>query len=251
MKGFRINLMARFLLIGVAALLLISGCSYLGGVVEGDAEKTPQELIAEGVRDMERGRYTRAIEAFQDVRDRYPYSRYAVLAELRIADAEFYREEYDAAFEAYDEFEKLHPKNEYIPYVIYQKGMCHFKRMTSPEKDQHHTSKAKEVFERLVRRFPRSEYAKRARKNIRKCLLFLAEHELHVGHFYFKKGKYRAALARYNYLLQNYPDMGQYDEALEYISRSKAKLAQGYDRETEGPVRGETRTIMDRIRSFF
>jgi len=219
--------------------------------MERDSRKTPAELVAEGVRDMERGRYTAAIEAFEDVRDRFPYSKYAVLAELRIADAEFKRGEYDAAFEAYDQFEKLHPKNENIPYVIYQKAMCHFERMTTPDRDQSHTMRAKEIFERLIRRFPKDEYADRAKKNLRECLLFLAEHELYVGRFYFKMGKYRAAMARYNYLLQNYPDMGQYYEALEYISKCKEKLAQGYDKETDSPLGEKKRTLADRIRSLF
>jgi len=251
MRDFGIGSTARSLALGVAALVLFSGCASIGGFMGGESTKTPAELIAEGVKNMERSRYTAAIEAFEDVRDRFPYSKYAVLAELRIADAEFKREEYDAAFGAYDQFEKLHPKNENIPYVIYQKAMCHFKRMTTPDRDQFHTMRAKEIFERLIRRFPKSEYANRAMKNLRKCLLFLAEHELYVGHFYFRMGEYRAALARYNYLLQNYPDMGQYYEALEYISKCKEKLAQGYDRETESPVHEEKRTLVDRIRSLF
>ena len=29
---------------------------------------------------------------------------------------------------------------------------------------------------------------------------------------------------RYTYLVQNYPDMGQYHEALEYLSKCKEKL---------------------------
>ncbi|MGD2127307.1 MAG: outer membrane protein assembly factor BamD, partial [Desulfobacteraceae bacterium] len=70
------------------------------------------------------------------------------------------------------------------------------------------------------------DYANRARRNIRKCLIFLAEYELYVGHFYFKKGKYRAALGRYTYIIEHYPDMGQYHEAIEYISKCKQKLAE-------------------------
>ena len=84
----------------------------------------------------------------------------------------------------------------------------------------------KEEFERLVKKFPRDDYAKRARKNIRECLIFLAEYELHVGHYYYKKGNYKAALGRFTYLIKNYPDMGQYNEALEYISLCKEKLAE-------------------------
>ena len=39
-------------------------------------------------------------------------------------------------------------------------------------------------------------------------------------------GKYEAALDRYTYLINNYPDMGQYHAALENISKCKEKLVQ-------------------------
>ena len=31
---------------------------------------------------------------------------------------------------------------------------------------------------------------------------------------------------RYRYLLENYPDLGQYHEALEYLTKSEEKLAE-------------------------
>jgi outer membrane protein assembly factor BamD len=103
--------------------------------------------------------------------------------------------------------------------------MCNFEQISTIDREQEHTLKAKETFERLVRQFPRSEYANRARKNLRSCIISLAEYELYVGNFYYKKGFYRAALGRYNYLVQNYPDMGQYHEAMEKIRIIKEKLS--------------------------
>ena len=41
--------------------------------------------------------YSKAVEAFQDVIDNYPYSEYAVLSELTIADAYFDQELYEEA----------------------------------------------------------------------------------------------------------------------------------------------------------
>jgi outer membrane protein assembly factor BamD len=143
-----------------------------------------------------------------------------------MADTLYKRELYDEAFDAYDEFERLHPKNSNIAYVIYQKGMCHFSQVSTTDRDQSNTHAAKTQFERLVKKFPRTEYANRARRKIRQCYINLAEYELYVGHFYFKMKKYRAAMGRYQYLLENYPDLGQYHEALEYLSKCKEKLTE-------------------------
>ena len=49
---------------------------------------------------------------------------------------------------------------------------------------------------------------------------------MNVGHFYFRRGRYEAALARFSYVIQHYPDMGQYHEALEFIARCKQKIAE-------------------------
>lgn len=225
-KGqYKLGSIMRSIVLVATAILLLGACSTIEKITGKDKDKTPDELMADGLSYMNRGLYEDAFEAFQDIRDRYPYSRHAITAELKIADALFKKEAFDEAYEAYDDFEKLHPKNKNIPYVIYQKGMCDFEQIKTIDREQVHTLKAKATFERLIRQFPRSEYADRARKNLRKCIIFLAEYELYVGNFYYKMGFYRAALGRYNYILQNYPDMGQYHEAIENIREIKEKLS--------------------------
>jgi outer membrane protein assembly factor BamD len=210
----------------VSFFLLLDGCSTVSKWFSKEEEDVDvNQLMADGMDNLQAGYYKSAIEDFQKVKDRYPYSKFAITAELKVADGLYLSEEYDQARDAYDEFEKLHPKHPEIPYVIYQKGMCQFMQMTTMDREQGHTLKAKEEFERLISRFPQDVYADRARKNLRKCLIYLAEYEIFVGNFYFKRGFYRAALARYTSVVEKYPDLGQYSEALEKISKCKGKLA--------------------------
>jgi len=222
----KLSLIIRYILVGFIMIFLFNGCAAVSQLFEEEEEKKPEELMEEGIRDMKLKNYEAATEAFQNIKDRYPYSRFAITAELKMADSLYEEPRFDEAYDAYDEFERLHPKDKNIPYVIRQKGMCHFQQIKSIERDQSHTRKAKEEFDRLVKRFPRHDYANRARQNIRECLIYLAGHELNVGHFYYKMGKYSAAIGRYKYLSENYPDMGQYHEALKYISKCKEKLAE-------------------------
>ena len=211
----------------IAMVLMLSGCAvvdrFLGDLMH--EEKSPAEIMAEGTQDLKEGNYERAKESFQKITDRYPYSKFAVEAELKMADALYKSEAYEEAYDAYVEFEKLHPKNPNIPYVLYQRGMCHFEQVHTIDRDQSHTQMANTEFKRLVERFPKTVYADKARGKIRECYIALADHELYVGRYYYKQGKYRAAMGRYRYLLDNYPDLGQYHEALEFLSRCKARLA--------------------------
>jgi outer membrane protein assembly factor BamD len=213
----RVGLMA-------VVIFVLQGCSLFNWLTKEKEEKSPADLMSEGMENYESGYNDSALEDFRELKDKYPYSPYAVTAEIRIADALFRKALYDEAFEAYSEFERLHPKNPEIPYVIYQKGMCHFDQVTAIDRDQSHTLLAKEEFERLLKKFPSAEYARMARIKIRECYIFLARYELYVARFYFKKKDYRAAMGRYQYILENYPDLGQYEEAVEYLGRCKQKL---------------------------
>ncbi|MBL7102226.1 MAG: outer membrane protein assembly factor BamD [Desulfobacteraceae bacterium] len=206
-------------------LLLFNGCA-LWKSLFGEEELTPAELMSQGVEDFNDGKFEAATESFQKIKDRYPYSEFAIKAELKMADALYERDLFDEAYDEYTEFEKLHPRNPEIPYVVFQKGMCNFSRVSTIDRDQTYTWKAKEDFERLIKRYRRSAYTERARKKVRECYIKLAEHELYVGNFYFKMEKYQPAMSRYIYLIENYPDVGQYYEALEKIKICREKLAE-------------------------
>jgi outer membrane protein assembly factor BamD len=216
-------------------VLLLGGCSLLKSIFgeKEEPELPPDQLMSDGIESFDRGFYEDATQAFEKIKDRYPYSRFAVDAELKLADTLYMRARYPEANDAYKDFERLHPRNEGIPYVIYQQGMCHFNQVSGKDRDQKEVLLAKENFERLTKKFPKSEYARRAERKIRQCYVVLAEHELYVGHFYYNKRKYRAALARFRYVVENYPDLGQYHEALEYMAKCTERIPEE-DAETRG-----------------
>ncbi len=163
---------ARWLFAGLFMVLFFCGCASSNKV--GPKEKTAEQLMSEGMEHFERGYYLGAVEPFQKIKDRYPYSKYCADAELRMADSLYKRDLYDEAFDAYSEFQRLHPKNKNTAYVIYQKGMCHFNKVSTTDRDQSHTFQAKEEFERLVKNFPQAENVNRARWKIRECYIKLA-----------------------------------------------------------------------------
>lgn len=219
-------LIRRFINLMLLSAVMVSflGCGIWNRLFPPDEDKPPAQLMSEGLEALDRGFNEAAVEAFQKIRDRYPYSKFAVEAEIRLADALYARGRYDEAYEAYSEFERLRPKNPNIPYVIYRRGMCHFEQMSSIDRDQSPAAKARDEFERLVRMFPGTQEARLAEKKIRECYIQLASHELYVGDFYFKMKKYQAALGRYQYLVENYPDMGQYNDAIRKMAICKELL---------------------------
>ncbi len=213
----------------LVALLMLSGCSSLKQQIDkflGKEEgNTAQELAWDGMDAYESGKYTVAIEKFQKLKDYYPFSKYAILAELKIADAHYQREEYEEAIFEYENFEKLHPRNEAIPYVIYQIGTCYFKQIRTPDRDQTSALKALETFQRLNKQFPQDPYARRSQENIDKCQKSLAGNAYGIGIFYYKSKHFKAALQRFMAVVSDYPDVGYHQKALEYIAKCEAAIA--------------------------
>jgi outer membrane protein assembly factor BamD len=202
-------------------LVFFSGCSWFQ---EKDVKSAP-ELAADGMEEYRQGNYKKAIENFEKLRDWYPFDRYAILAELKIADSHYQLKQYDEAVIAYQEFESLHPLNEAIPYVVYQIGRCYYEQITTVDRDQSAARKALINFERLQKQFPDHQYSKRAGEHIHACLKSLAGHELYVGKYYFKKKNYKAALSRFKNVIYDFPDMGIHKEALDYLALCEAAMA--------------------------
>ncbi|MEE8476567.1 MAG: outer membrane protein assembly factor BamD [Myxococcota bacterium] len=155
-----------------------------------------------------------AIEIFQSIIDNYPYSDFAVLAELKIADAYFENGKYEEALSYYRDFSELHPRQEQVPYTVFRSAICHQRRIGSPHRDQTATRDALVYLDRLLTRYPHSEYAERAETMWRDLRMRLALQIQGIGDFYMARGEYEAAAERYRSLLNEYPGLGLDPEIL-------------------------------------
>ncbi len=207
-------------------LAAFSGCGWIGGLFGKKKPDLPPEALAqEGFKKLEKEKYEDAIVYFEKLRDRYPYSEEAILAELKVADAKYFSKKYDEALQDYKNFEKLHPTNPAIPYVIYQQGLCYYRQRSTIDRDPTFTVKALQEFRRLKQRYPEYEKVPRAEKLIDKCLAELAEHEFYIAEFYFRTGRYRSALDRFAAIEQEYPDFLKMPKVKDYIRRCEEILA--------------------------
>ena len=205
----------------LVVLLACTACSWFG---KNNVEKPAHELIQDGVQAYDKGQYRDALKNFEQLKDWYPFSKYAILAELKIADSHYHLQEYEEAVQAYQEFEQLHPRNEAIPYVVYQIGRSYYDRIDTIDRDQGSTQKALETFKRLIQQYPTSPYAQQSRAHILICLKDLAEHDFYVAIFYYKSEHYKAALHRFLDVITQYPDTGVQFKALQYLADCEERI---------------------------
>jgi outer membrane protein assembly factor BamD len=205
----------RLVLLALLAGLLAVDCKNKEPLFE---EVPPaDELYAMGEKELEgrkilpfytRVDYERAIEIFQSIIDNYPYSEFALKAELKIADAYYSDSKYDEALSYYRDFGELHPQHEMVPYTVYRSAMCHFERIESVDRDQTSARNALGFFDRLLVQYPHSQYALEAEPLWRELQVRLAEHQERIADFYRARDEYEAAAERYRQLLDANPGLG-------------------------------------------
>ena len=225
---FRILALAGRVLILSGLVLTLSGCQFSWPWVKKIdlTRATPDGLYQQGVAYYQDGSYKKSVEVFQRLKEEYPLSKFAIMAELGIADSHFSDKEWPEAELAYTDFLNLHPTNENLPYVLYQLGLCHFNQITTIDRDQSETVKALREFERLNVRFPNSKFAFLAEKMIRECKKILGEQEFYVGEFYFNIKQYRAALRRFEKVAREYPNVGLDYKVSYFLIETKRRLAE-------------------------
>ena len=145
-----------------------------------------------------------AEQMFADLRRDFPYSSYAVLAELRIADCRFISGAHAEAAIAYQQFIKTHPTHPDASYASYRRAVSYFEMIPGDwfllppphERDQSATRDARAAFAGYITSFPQSTFIEAAREYLRKVEDALVRHELYVAKFYLSRGNRRAATVR-------------------------------------------------------
>jgi outer membrane protein assembly factor BamD len=192
-------------------LMLLAGCAKGGNLFSSpslgaDQPETAEHLVQKGLDAFNHAKYQSALDTFKKLKDRYPFSQYSLLAELKTADSQYFLKNYQEALLLYKEFEEQHPSNEAIAYVMFQTGMCHFNQIDSIDRDTTGATNAIQAFSRLLKTYPVSPYTKESQALIRAAKNFLAMHEFYVAEFYVKTKSYAEAEARLQYILDVYPE---------------------------------------------
>jgi outer membrane protein assembly factor BamD len=164
---------------------------------------------------------------FARIRREYPYSRYAALSELRLADCMLIKNEHVRAVSAYRSFINHRPAHSEVPYAHFKIAEAYFRQIPSDfflsppphERDQTPTRNALRELRRFILDYPESEYIDEARDMVRNALAQLARHELYAAEFYLGRDHPEAAIGRLRHLLTVYEGSGIEPQALLLLGR--------------------------------
>jgi len=186
---------------------------------EGEGPKT-----ALGYTDSAKRAYDAAMEEYRthnwiqaqtllrEVKRKYSYSKYARLAELRIADADYEQEKYPEAIHEYKDFIHSHRSEEEdvayarsrIAEATYSEIPDSFLMPAEEERDQASVAAAYKEIKSYLADYPAAKEAPKMRELLTQVIGRLVKHELYVARFYLRKDNFEAAVSRIEYALSNY-----------------------------------------------
>jgi outer membrane protein assembly factor BamD len=217
----------------LTAVLLTTGlcaCSWLPDKIDPTESWSASQLYSEAKDELNSGNYETAIKYFEKLQARYPFGRYAQQAQLELIYAYYKSDEPDAAIAAADRFIRTYPRNPFVDYAYYLKGIVNFSRNTSltdrifpndpSETDTSATLQSFNDFSELVRKFPQSKYAEDARQRMLFLRNNLAAYEVRVADYYIRRKAYVAAVNRAKYVLMIYPRTPAVADALAAMTRA-------------------------------
>ncbi|HEX4843589.1 MAG TPA: outer membrane protein assembly factor BamD [Limnobacter sp.] len=195
---------------------------------------SPARLYEEAKAEIDVGNYERGVELLEKLEARYPYGRYAQQAQIDTAFAYYKAGDNAQALAATERFIKLYPNHQNLDYVYYLRGLISFNEdkgifaLLSGEdqsaRDPKGTRAAFDAFREVVTRFPDSKYFEDSKSRLQYLVNALAQNELHVARYYYKRGAYLAALNRSQEVIRRFEQTPSIEEALFISLRCYEKL---------------------------
>lgn len=214
-------------------LILLSPVLFLGcASLEEDPtiNWSAEELYTNAKGRLDDKFYDQSIELYKNLDLRYPYGPFAEQGKIDIAYAYWKMNNSASALMACDRFIREHPDHENVDYVMYLKALVHFNddkgllgffvSKNLAERDPGAAREAFDILRDLVKRFPDSRYAEDAQLRMAYLVNTLAEHEVSVANYYFRRGAFVASINRAQSVIENYPRAPAAREALEVLALS-------------------------------
>jgi outer membrane protein assembly factor BamD len=198
--------------------------------------KQPDKVLFDRAEDaIKHGKYDIARLSLQTLINTYPDSEYVARAKLAIGDS-WYDEGGAAAFaqaeSEYKDFITFFPNMPEAAEAQMKIANIHYREMEKADRDPTHAMRAEDEYRQMILQFPDSPLIPQAKQRLLEVQEVLARREYDIGHFYYMKDSYPAAIARLKSVADTYPLFsgsddalfelgGAYEKQVEVIRRSK------------------------------
>jgi outer membrane protein assembly factor BamD len=213
----------------IAAMLLTLGCSnkkVQNPIAHIDSKQPDKVLFDRAMDAMKHNKYDVARLSLQTLINTYPDSEYVARAKLAIGDS-WYAEGGAAALtqaeSEYKDFITFFPNMPEAAEAQMKIANIHYKEMEKADRDPTHARRAEDEYRQLILQFPDSPLIPQAKQRLLEVQEVLADREYMIGHFYFVRESYPAAIARLKSVADTYPLYSGASQALYELGNSYEK----------------------------
>lgn len=231
-QPLRSSLRRWVLAVASAVAAVGSGCGIFE--IRDPRNDTAESVYKTAKADQENGAWDAAIKGFSRVEALGAGTLLAQQAQLDLAYTQWRQGERESALATLDRFIKFNPSSPALDYALYLRGLTNFNDNLGlfgslagqdlAERDQKATRDAWLSFKQLVDQFPDSKYTADAQVRMDFIINALANHELHVARYYFRRGAFVAAANRAQRAVAEFPTSPAAEEALHIMAQSYDKL---------------------------
>tara|TARA_B100000900_G_scaffold316296_1_gene275237 strand:+ start:259 stop:1104 length:846 start_codon:yes stop_codon:yes gene_type:complete len=172
------------------------------------------EAYNEGIKALEAGDVLFAAKKFNEAEVLFPQSVWAPKSALMAAYSYYSQDYYGDAVAELERFLKVYPNYKHTDYVYFLLGLSYYEQIIDEKKDLQSILKAKEYFEIVKKKFPKTEYALDADFKIEYIDDILASKEMYIGRYYIQRKKWIPAINRFRTVIDDYETTIYTEEAL-------------------------------------
>lgn len=185
--------------------------------VSEDAKLPDKQLFDKALLATKKGRFDVARLDLQTLLNTYPDSQFQMRAKLAIADS-WYKEGGTAALtqaeSEYKDFITFFPNAPEAAEAQMRVGDIYFRQMDKPDRDYSKATHAEQEYRLMLQQFPESPLVPQAKQRLREVQEVMATREAEIANFYSTRNNWPATIARYQTVVDTYPQYSHMDDVL-------------------------------------
>ena len=202
--------MKKLIVLCLATVMLV-GCASENKIVP---EQSLPEIYNDAYAEFNKKHYEEAANKFIIAETQYPASPWAADALIMAAYSYYMDDDFAGAIMTTDRFMRFHPGHADVPYVLYLRGMCHYRQVSDVRREPGESVYALAQFQQLVERFPNSAYAKNAKNKIVILKNYIAGKIMYAARHDMAAQNWPSAITRFQSIITDAVETAMTPEAL-------------------------------------
>ena len=178
----------------------------------------------EGLKNLELGDAIVAAKKFNEAEILFPQSKWAPRASLMSAYSYYSQEYFSNAIGELERYLETYPSHERVGYAYYLLGICYYDQIVDEKRDLKVIEDAKKNFEKVIKDYPKSDFALDSEYKLELIEEILASKEMYLARYYIEREKWIPAINRYKKVLENYERTIFIEEALHRLVELHYKI---------------------------